>query len=153
MAQDFGKRVEHRRHPRRVAAPEHPGRLLVDIAVGVGDDAPDRLEREVERLVGKERAEPLQEPPRLAQQLFVCFGKCVRLRHRRVAIAVDHRQDALRQIAVIIGEIAIEPADDRAVRKIAVAAERQFAQHEIAHGIKPIVLDQRVGRDEIAERF
>ena len=69
------------------------------------------------------------------------------------AIAVDHRQHALRQIAEIVGEVAVEPADHGAMRKIAVAAERQLAQQEIAHRIEPVFVDQLLRRDEVAERF
>src|SRR5690242_19411304 len=54
----LGERVEHGAHARRVAAPERPGRLLVDIAVGLANDAPDRLEREVERLLPDQWPDP-----------------------------------------------------------------------------------------------
>jgi len=39
------------------------------------------------------------------------------------------------------------------VRKVAVAAERQFAQHEVAHRVEAVFADQLVRRDEVAERF
>ena len=39
------------------------------------------------------------------------------------------------------------------MRKIAVTAERQLAQHEIAHRIEPVFIDELLRRDEIAQRF
>src|SRR5205823_10800048 len=97
--------------------------------------------------------QPRQQAARFTEQFFVRRRKRTRFRYSGVAIAVDHRQDALGQIAVIIREVAIEPADDRAVRKIAVIAERQFAQQEIAHGVEPVSVDERLWRDEVAEGF
>ena len=51
MPDRFGESVENRSHPRRIAVAQHPRRLLVDIAVGVADDAPDRFECQVKSLL------------------------------------------------------------------------------------------------------
>jgi len=71
--------------------------------------------------------------------------------HRSVAVAVDHDQHALRQIAEIIGEVAVQTADNRPMGKIAIAAERQLPQHKISHRIHPIGVDQLFRRDNVAE--
>ena len=107
----------------------------------------------MKRLLGQLRPHPFQQPARFAEQLLVLGGEGGGLRYGRIAIAVDHREDALGQIAVIIREVAIEPPDDRAVREITVIAERQFAQQEIAHRVEPVSVDERLWRDEVAEGF
>ena len=43
--------MEHGSHPRRIAASQRPGRLLVDITVGFGDDPPYGFEREMKFLI------------------------------------------------------------------------------------------------------
>ena len=50
LAQDLGSDMEHGRHARRIAAPQRPGLLGGEIAVGVGNDLPDGIERAVDRL-------------------------------------------------------------------------------------------------------
>ena len=39
------------------------------------------------------------------------------------------------------------------MREIAVTAERQLAQQEIAQRVEPVALDEIPGGDEVAERF
>src|SRR5580700_10402731 len=124
MPQRLGQRVEYGAHPRRVAAAERPGSLLVDIAVGLADDPPDRLQRQMKSLLRDMPAHCPEEVLRSVHQYRVASVQLARIRHAATAIAVDHHQHALRKIAEIIGEIAVEPANDGAVRKIAVAAER-----------------------------
>ena len=136
MADGLRQHVEHRAHPRQIGLAQRPGRLLVDIPVRSRNDLPERLERAVERLFGEIGAQPAVEPTRLGEQRLVGGGEGLRRRQASLAIAVDHRQHALRQIAEIIGEIAVDAVDHGAVREIAVAAERQLAQHEIAQRIE-----------------
>ncbi len=104
-------------------------------------------------LLGDQRAHPCEKAPGLDEKVTIRLGNEARLGHRSGAIAVDHRQHALRQIAEIIGEVAIEAADHRAMREIAVIAERQLAQHEIAQRVEPVSIDEIFWRDEIAERL
>ena len=57
----------------------------------------------------------------------------------------------LRQIAQVVGEVAVHAMHHRAHRKIPVIAERHLAQQEIAGLLQTIGLDQLVGIDHIAE--
>ena len=67
--------------------------------------------------------------------------------HAAAAIAADHHQHALRQIAEIIGEIAVEPSHHGAMRKVPVAAELalQMKQH-----FPPLTEDMEAHRAEHA---
>ena len=51
VAHRLGEDVEHGRHPRRIGPPQRPRRQFVDIAVGGGNDGPDRLQGPMESLV------------------------------------------------------------------------------------------------------
>ena len=128
MSDHLSQRVERGLHPCLVGAAQHPRRLLVDIAVGVCDDAPDRLECEVKGLLGDMVANDLEEAMRRTPQRRVSARKRHRFRHLGTAIAVDHDQHALRQVPEIIGEVTVEATNHRAVREVAVIAERQLAQ-------------------------
>src|SRR3546814_4646963 len=61
--------------------------------------------------------------------------------------------NALRKIAEIVGQIAVDPGDDRLVAEIAVAAERHLAHEEVTDRIEPVAVDEIVGRDDVAQRF
>ena len=64
------------------------------------------------------------------------------------------RQHALRQIAEIVGEIAVDAVDHGAMREIAVIAEGQLAQQEIAHRVeRRSARPAASGVDDVAERF
>ena len=49
-------------------------------------------------------------------------------RHLAIAVTIDHRQNALDQIAEIVGEVAVDAVDNRLVRKVAVITERYLTQ-------------------------
>ncbi len=74
-------------------------------------------------------------------------------RHHAVAVLGDHRQRALREVAEIVGEVGIDAVDDRLVAVAAVLAERHLAQEEVAHLVEAVVLDQREGIDDVADRL
>ena len=50
LPQHLGRHIEHRLHARRIGLLQRPGRLRRKIAIGVGDDLPDRIERPVDRI-------------------------------------------------------------------------------------------------------
>src|ERR1700730_6776512 len=106
MSDRLGEGVQYGSHPCRVAAAERPGGLFVDVAVGLADHPPDRLERDMKRLLPDMLTYGSQETARRIQQGFVGRRKLGRLRHAGSAIAVDHDQYALGQISEIIGEVA-----------------------------------------------
>ena len=74
-------------------------------------------------------------------------------RHRAVEIAVDHGCDALDQVAEIVGEVAVDAVHHGAVREVAVIAERNLAQQEVAHLVEPVALDHVERIDDVADRF
>ena len=112
MPDRFRKGVKNGPHPHRIAAPQDPGRLLVDIAVRLGYNPPDRLERDVKRLLYHMVAHRFQEIACGSKQPLVGGVEWPGFGHRSVAVAVDHDQHALRQIAEIIGEVAVQTADN-----------------------------------------
>ena len=118
MAQRLSQHIEHGAHPRRVGAPQSPRRLLVDIAIALGDQSPDRFEREVQRLLLDQRQYLAERPLRVIEQLSIGLGKRTGLRDGAAAIAVDQRQNALRQIAIAVGQIAVEPGDQAIVLRL-----------------------------------
>ena len=80
MAQRLGQGVEHGTHPGRVAAAERPWRLLVDIAISLADNPPDRLERQVKGLLRDMPAHCPEEVLRGVQQR--CVGRRPTARNR-----------------------------------------------------------------------
>ena len=74
-------------------------------------------------------------------------------RHGTVAVLGDHRQGALRQVAEVVGQIGIDPVDDRLVRVIAVLAERHLAHEEIAQLVDAVGVGQRERIDHVADRL
>ena len=57
-----------------------PRRLLIDIPVRLGDDAPDTLQRNVKDLLGDERSNPIQKTRRLGKEPLVGFRETRRAR-------------------------------------------------------------------------
>ena len=67
--------------------------------------------------------------------------------HDPVEVLVDHRQRPLRQVAQLVGEVGVDPADDRVLAVAAVLAERHLAQQEVAHRVDAERVDEvRPGR-------
>ena len=60
---------------------------------------------------------------------------------------------ALRQIADVVGEIGVDPVDDRLVRIIAVLPERDFAQEEVADRIDAVRGDKARRAHDVADRL
>ena len=51
------------------------------------------------------------QPVRSPQEPFILAGQLPRFRHLGLAILVDHRQNPLRQVAVIVGQLAVHAVD------------------------------------------
>ena len=152
-ADGLGQHIEHGRHARRVRLAQRPGRLGVDVAVGLGDDAPLGGQSGVELLDQQVLAHGVEQPARRVQQRLVTGVKRARRGHLAAAVLGDHRQHALRQIAEVVGQVAVYPAHHGAVREVAVVAERHLAQHEIAHLVEAVALDQPERLDDVAQRL
>ena len=57
-------------------------------------------------------------------------------RHDAIAIALDHRGRAADDVAEIVGEVRVEPRQDRLVGEVRVLAERHLAHHEVAERVE-----------------
>jgi len=55
------------------------------------------------------------------------------------------------RFADAVGEVGVDPVDDGAVREIAVAAERQLAQHEVAHRVDAVLLGELGRRHHVLQ--
>src|SRR5438552_16497374 len=109
MPDRFGESVENRSHPRRIAVAQHPRRLLVDIAVGVADDAPDRFECQVKILLRDVLSDDFEKTAPGLPERRIGGQKPRRLRHLRVAIAADADSNALREMAESLDLITVQP--------------------------------------------
>ena len=87
------------------------------------------------------------------QQRPVRVGQLARLRHLAVAVLGDHRQHALGQVAVVVGQVAVDAMDHGAVREVAVVAEVDLAQQEVAHLVETVALHDLGRHDDVAERL
>ena len=59
----------------------------------------------------------------------------------------------MRQVAVIVGQLAVHAVDHGLMGEVAVVAERDLAEHEIAHLIEAVFFHQFDRVDDVAERF
>ena len=98
-------------------------------------------------------AHPSQQAVGERQQLAVVGGELAWLRHDPVEVLVDHRQRPLRQVAQLVGQVGVDPADDRLLAVAAVLAERHLAQQEVAHLVDTELVDQRDRVDHVADRL
>src|SRR3546814_5337153 len=87
------------------------------------------------------------------EHLAVVVGKRSRLRHGAAAVARDHREYALNEVAIVVGEFAVQARDHRSMRKVAVVSERHLAPQEITHRIEAVAPHEIVGVDHVAERL
>ena len=135
----LGQHPQHRVAPHRIGLGERPRRLRVDVAVGVADHFPDRgrardgrparRARRARSPAGPWRGRAARCPPRSSAPLA---------RDLLAAALGDDRQHPLAEIAVGVGEVAVEAADQGAPLEVAVVAERHLAQQEVAHRIEPV---------------
>ena len=79
--------------------------------------------------------------------------RCGQRRHDAFAVLEYHRQHTLREIAEIIGKVAIHPMDHRPPREVSVIAERHFPHQEIACLVEAELVRKPVRIDDIAKRF
>ncbi len=139
LAHDLGRDVEDR--ALALDRQRLVERLLRrEVAVRFADDGPHRVEPGLDRLPVHGRARRRHRAHRpWRQDRRVGVGERARRRHLAVEALGDHRQRALREIAEAVGEIGVDAVDDRLVIVVAVLAERDLAQEEIAHLIDAVV--------------
>ena len=149
----LGGDVEHRALPRRIGLGQRPGRFAGEIAVGVGDHRPDRVEHLMQLLRLHRLARLADHGVGRGEDGLVVVAERAGLRQHAAELLADHRQRALRQVAEIVGEVGIDAVDDRLVAVVAVLAERHLAQEEIAQLIDAIGVGQRERVDHVADRL
>ena len=124
---------------------------MVDVAVGGADHFPDLGQGAVELLAVHVGAQCRKEVRDRSQQVFVVGRKRLRLGHLTLAVLGNHRQHALGQIAELVGQVVVHAPDHGLVREVAVIAEGDFAQQEVAHLVETVLLDQLSGHDHVAQ--
>ncbi len=118
----------------RAALGQLPRRLRLNVAVGMADQREDHFQRvrEIEDLHGV--VDLLSQCQRLLSERLIIHRAAHRSRHRNAALRVplDHRQRAVDQIAQVVGQVRVQPHQDRVLGKRAVLPERHLAQEEVA---------------------
>ena len=87
------------------------------------------------------------------QQFGVLRAELTGFGHPGLQVLVDHRQRALREVAELVGQIGVDPADDAFLAVTAVLTERDLAQQEVANLVHPERLHQRHRIDDVADRL
>ena len=72
---------------------------------------------------------------------------------RRRAGVHDQRGRARDQVAEVVGQIGVEPLDERLLGEVGVEAERHLAQDEVAEGVVAVLVGERERLDDVAERL
>ena len=75
------------------------------------------------------------------------------VRHRPVAVAPDHRQRAVGEIAQLVGQLGVVAALEGLGRDRAVLAEGDVAQQVVAQGVGPEALDDLERVEHVAQRL
>ncbi len=74
-------------------------------------------------------------------------------RNRALAILPDHGQRAAGEVAQAVGQVGIVAPDERVVAETAVLAEDDFAQQEVAQGVRAHHLADGLGAHDVAARL
>ena len=56
----------------------------------------------------------------------------------------------LTQVAQVVGQVGVDAADEGLVGEVAVGAEGELPQQEVAQGVHPVALGQQVGVHHVA---
>src|SRR5581483_4108476 len=142
LSHHLGRDVEDRCHALRLILALGPRLLAGKVAVGVRHNRPDGVEVVLEALpvhgLTRDAIERVGRP----QDRLVGRRQRRRRRDTALAVPVDHRQRALRQVAEVVRQVRVDAVDDRLVAVAAVLAERRFAQEEVAHLVGAVALHQ-----------
>ena len=114
-----------------------PRRLLLDVAVEPPHALPDVVEGRRELDAVDALGHALGEAVEVAGERRVDVDR----RHRPVAVAPDHRQRAVGEVAQLVGQLGLVAALEGLGGDRAVLAEGDVAQQVVAQGVGPEALD------------
>ena len=83
------------------------------------------------------------------------LGARVRRRcgHASAVVAMDHRNHAAEQVAEVVGEIGIEPPDERLLAEARVLPQRHFGHQEIPERVHAVAVNHVHRIDHVAQRL
>src|SRR3954454_6038965 len=126
-----------------------PGRLLLDVAIEPTHALPDVVER------GRELDAVDALGHAVGEAVEVGCERCVDLDvgDAPVAIAPDHREGSVGEVAELVGQLGVVAALEGLGRHGAVLAEGDVAQQVVAQGVGPEALDDLEGVEHVAQRL
>ncbi len=68
-------------------------------------------------------------------------------------VLLDHGQDAAQQVAEIIGQVGVQPADQGVFTEAGIQSEDHLSQEEVAQGVPAVFLGEIERPNHIAETF
>ncbi len=74
-----------------------------------------------------------------------------RRRHHAASVAANHRDDAVEEVAQLIGQIPIVRADETLQTEVAILGRPNLAQQVIAQRVRPIALHECSGVEYVAD--
>ncbi len=86
----------------------------------------------------------------LAEGLLVRPQRLLRGGDAAVAIGFDHLDPAAEQVAQVVGEVGVDPADERLLREAGVLPEHHLGHEEIAERVDPVFGGHFHGVDRVA---
>ena len=154
-AQRLEQVIQHRGQARALALVlgEDPGRRLVDILIGAGDDLEHLDERllraEIVHIAGIRPAQRGCHGDELVvERIVLALG-----RERAAEVLDDHGDGAAQEVAEVVGEVGIDAGDEQLVGEVAVTAKRELAQEVIAQRVHTVALGEQDGVDDVALRL
>ena len=67
-----------------------------------------------------------------------------------VKVAADHAQGTLQQVPQVVGQVGVQPGDQRLLAEVGVQPERHLAQQEVAEGVQAVLVRQVERREDPA---
>ena len=151
-AQCFGQIVQHAGQAGLgvLVLGQHPRCGGVDVLVGVvdnlehiGQSVLERIGFHVGLVTGAQAADLFQQGGILGA-LNLVSGQGA------AEILVRHSGGTGQQVAQIVGQVHIDAVDQQFVGEVAVGAEREITQQEVAQGVGAVTLGQQIGVDHVA---
>ena len=88
-----------------------------------------------------------------ADQPLVLLRAIAGRRNHAIVVASDHTDDAIKQVAQLVGQIGVVGADEALQREVAILERRDLAQQVVAQRVGSVGLRQFDGVYDVAERF